>query len=164
MSWIRLSVASFLLLFVSLAVADEQKLVGNVVSVHDGDTVTVLANNEQHKVRLAGIDAPELDQPFGRVSRSHLSRLIAGKLVRVSWKKTDRFGRLVGVVELDDADVNLKQVEGGFAWHYKTYEKEQTHVQRSLYSEAEERAHAANIGLWTDPEPVPPWEWRRTKR
>jgi len=149
-------------LCVSASAAD---LAGRVVSVRDGDTVKVLdAGMVQHNIRLAGIDAPELHQAFGRVSQRHLSAAIQGKTVVVRWNKHDRYGRIVGTILLDDQDVNLDQVRAGLAWHYKRYEREQPPAERVTYANAETEAHAAQLGLWQDAKPVPPWEYRRAKK
>lgn len=138
------------------------ELQGRVVDVHDGDTLTLLDNDrQQHKIRLAGIDAPELGQAFGRAAREHLAQRVAGVAVRVSTTKTDRYGRIVGKVVVDDIDANLDQVRAGFAWHYKQYAREQTVADRSLYAAAENSARAARRGLWQEKGAVPPWEWRR---
>jgi len=142
--------------------ASGAELVGRVVSVHDGDTATVLdAGHTQHKIRLAGIDAPELHQAFGRVSQRHLSNAIQGKTVVVHWTKHDKYGRIVGTILLDDHDVNLDQMRAGLAWHYKRYEREQPPAERATYANAETEAHAAHLGLWQDAKPVPPWDYRK---
>jgi endonuclease YncB( thermonuclease family) len=90
------------LLIVSLllvGVAHADTLLGRVVGVADGDTITVLdADRQQHKIRLQGIDAPEKAQPFGQRSKENLSRLVFNKEVRVEWKKRDRHKRIVGKV------------------------------------------------------------------
>lgn len=141
------------------------QIVGRVVSVHDGDTVIVLdAGKDQHKVRLAGIDAPELPQAFGRVSQRHLSTTIQGKTVVVHWSKHDKYGRIVGTILLNGHDVNLDQVRAGLAWHYKRYEREQPPAERVSYANAETEAHAAHLGLWQDADPVPPWDYRKAKK
>lgn len=137
------------------------ELKGHVVSVTDGDTITVLdANKTEHKVRLAGIDAPETRQPYGQASRKHLAGLVAGRAVRVEWDKRDRYGRIVGKVYRNGKDECLAQLEAGMAWHFKRYQHEQTEADRKTYSKAEERARLERIGLWHEREPVPPWEWR----
>lgn len=94
------------------------ELPGTVVGVHDGDTVTVLdATRRQHKIRLSGIDAPELGQAFGRVSRQHLADQVAGRAVVIEWIKRDKYQRLVGKVLLNGRDINITQIEAGLAWH-----------------------------------------------
>lgn len=138
---------------------------GRVVGVSDGDTITVLdSSNTQHKVRLSGIDAPEKSQPFGQRSKQSLSDLVFGKAVTVETTKRDRYGREVGKVLTGGLDVNLEQVRRGLAWHYKAYEREQPVEDRTTYSTAEQEARAARIGLWADPMPLPPWEFRHQPR
>jgi endonuclease YncB( thermonuclease family) len=138
---------------------------GRVVGVSDGDTITVLdSSNTQHKVRLSGIDAPEKSQPFGQRSKQSLSDLVFGKAVTVETTKRDRYGREIGKVLTGGLDVNLEQVRRGLAWHYKAYEREQPAEDRTTYSTAEQEARAARIGLWTDPVPLPPWEFRHQPR
>ncbi len=140
-------------------------LEGKVVSVHDGDTITLLdATQRQHKIRLAGIDAPELSQAFGRVSRQHLADQVAGRTVVIEWAKRDKYQRLVGKILLNGRDINITQIEAGMAWHYKKYAAEQSPEVRQRYARAEEQAHAARRGLWQDSHPVPPWEHRISKR
>ena len=128
----------------------------------DGDTITVLdANRQQNKVRLTGIDAPEKFQPFGNRSRQHLSALVHGRDVVVEWNKRDRYGRILGKVLVGSVDANLEQIRAGLAWHYKQYEREQSREDRETYASAELDARTAKRGLWIDPAPIPPWEFRR---
>lgn len=135
------------------------------MSIADGDTITVLdSSNAQHRIRLEGIDAPELHQAFGSRSKQNLSELIYEKDVAVVYYKTDQYGRLVGRVLLDGRDINLEQVKAGMAWHYKEYEREQTPADRELYAKAEDEARAARRGLWIDPDPVEPSQFRREQR
>ena len=149
-------------------------LEGLVVHVADGDTLTVLDDqHRQHKVRLAGIDAPERGQPFGKLAAAELVSLAKNKRVTVDWTKTDRYRRIVGVVWVAPADctickptldVGLALIGDGLAWHYRAYEREQTREDRQDYRRAESDARARNAGLWTDAEPTPPWNWRRARR
>ena len=140
-------------------------LQGLVVAVLDGDTVTVLdESNVQHRVRLAGIDAPEKGQPFGQRSKEGLSSLTYMRQASVEWHKLDRYGRVIGKVLVDGRDVNLAQVASGLAWHYAAYAKEQAPADRTSYSLAEARARHSHLGLWKDSAPTPPWEYRRSKR
>ena len=133
--------------------------------VTDGDTIVVLGpGNAQHKIRLQGIDAPERGQAYGTKSKEHLSDSVAGKFVVVEYSKRDRYQRILGKVLLSNEDLNLEQIRAGLAWHYKQYQDEQTSNDRELYSEAEVEAREARRGLWHDPEPVPPWEYRNLKR
>ncbi len=104
----------FLLAFLSLA-ASADSLTGKVVKITDGDTLTILdANYKEHKIRLAGIDAPERKQAYGLASRKHLASMVARKQVTVEYQKRDRYGRIVGKVLLDGIDVCLDQVKAGF--------------------------------------------------
>lgn len=140
-------------------------LFGQVVSVADGDTLTVLdSSTRQHKVRLAGIDAPEKRQPFGERSRQNLSKMVAGHNAVIEWTKFDRYGRVLGKVLVDGQDANLAQVAEGFAWHYKRYAREQPMVDRKIYSDAENTARTSGLGLWAEPAPIPPWDFRHKSR
>ena len=153
------------LLALAAQTAHSGVLWGRVVKVADGDTITVLdASLGQHKVRLAGIDAPEKAQPFGNVSRLSLASQVAGKEVRVHTGKVDRYGRSVGVVFVGGTDVNRAQLERGVAWWYRGYAREQSPADRVAYSRAEEGAREARRGLWADKHPVAPWDWRRAGR
>jgi endonuclease YncB( thermonuclease family) len=138
---------------------------GKVIAIHDGDTITVIdASNVQHKIRLAGIDAPELRQDFGDKAKQNLSGLIFGKTIEVITTKTDKYGRTVGKVLLNGEDINLRQIKDGFAWHYKEYENEQTLADRKLYAQAELDARDAASGLWFQSNFVAPWDYRKGVR
>ncbi len=137
-------------------------LAGQVVAVHDGDTVTLLDGaRAQHRVRIAGIDAPERGQPFGRSAQENLARLVHGRRVAALCHKRDRFGREVCSVFADAQDVGLEQVRGGLAWWYREYAREQRAEERASYAAAESEARSAGRGLWRDPNPQAPWAWRR---
>ena len=143
-----------------------------MVGVADGDTITVLDGNRvRHKIRLAGIDAPEKGQPFGDRSKQSLSRAVMGQEVRVDWTKQDRYGRIVGKIWVappgtgctgptcpKTLDVNLAQLTVGLAWHYKEFEKEQSPEDRGRYAFAEQEARAKKAGLWSEPDPMSPWQ------
>jgi endonuclease YncB( thermonuclease family) len=136
-----------------------------VVGISDGDTITVLSvERRQRKIRLAGIDAPEKKQAFGQRSKQQLSDLVFGRDVVLECGKVDRYRRDVCVVLVGGRDANLAQVEAGLAWWYRKYAREQTAQQRADYEAAETRARAVRAGLWVDPAPVPPWEWRKGSR
>lgn len=132
---------------------------GRVVGVMDGDTITVLVGREQRRVRLAGLDAPEKGQSFGQRSKQALSQMIFGREVTVVSTGRDRFERTLGIVRfMDGSSVNERLVEDGWAWHYTRYSND-----RRL-SELESRARAARRGLWADPHPVAPWDFRKAHR
>ena len=142
--------------------AHADTLLGKVINVADGDTITVLDDTHtQHKIRLTGIDAPEKRQAFGNVSKQSLAKQVAGQSVAVEWDKVDRYGRKVGKVLLAGLDCNLVQIKRGLAWHYKQYQREQSPADRQSYAAAEVEARAAKLGLWRDAAPLPPWEFRR---
>ncbi len=158
--------AILVLAFAFLALPSQAKLIsGRVVHVADGDTVTVLdANKVQHKVRLAGIDAPEKSQAYGERSRESLAELVANRTVIVDTEKQDRYGRRVGKVLVNGKDVNVEQIRRGFAWFYRHYERELSDTDRQGYERAEEEARDYRRGLWADRQPVPPWEFRSVWR
>ena len=128
-------------------------LSGKVVSIHDGDTITVLQGKQQVKVRLFGIDAPELKQPYGKMSKKFLEILIAGEVVEVEENGKDRYKRTIGTIYLGDTDINAQMVASGYAWAYRKFSKK--------YTAQESRAKSQRLGLWRDKESIPPWEWRR---
>lgn len=135
---------------------------GKVISIADGDTITVLDSTErQHKIRLLGIDAPEKNQPFGNQSKQSLAEMVFSKMVVIDFNKRDKYKRIVGKVLLDGSDINLEQIKRGLAWHYKQYENEQELTDRSVYANEEYLARRDGKGLWADKNPMPPWEFRR---
>jgi micrococcal nuclease len=158
--------AKMKLLLVAIAVLGAtalcaETITGKVIGVTDGDTIDVLdATKRPRRIRLGGIDAPEKAQPFGNRSKEHLSDLVFGKQVEVQSHKLDDFGRNVGKVLVNGKDANLEQVRAGLAWHYKKYLKEQSPSDRVLYAEAEVAARSRKLGLWQDPKPMLPSEWR----
>ncbi len=152
------------LVFLSLT-ASADTFTGRVVKITDGDTLYVLdANYKEHKIRLAGIDAPERKQAYGLASRKYLASIVAGQQVTVEYQKRDRYGRIVGKVLLDGIDACLEQVKVGFAWHYKKYQHEQSVEDQKLYADAENKARHERLGLWRENNPNPPWEYRRLYR
>ena len=154
----------FSLLLALACTAHAENITGRVVSVADGDTITVLDSDKvQHKIRLAGIDAPEKKQAFGNRSKESLSELAYDKAVTVETDKRDKYGRQVGKVLVNGQDVNLVQVERGMAWFYRQYQREQSPNDRRLYEAAEDAAKADKRGLWRDTDPKPPWEFRHGK-
>jgi len=166
----------FVLALLSPGNANAASLSGKVINVADGDTIVVLAKHRRHRIRLAGIDAPEHNQPYGKLSGRALRSLIGGKHVRVDYDKRDRYGRIVGVVwvqALDSScagvhclkkfDAGLHQVSSGMAWWYRRYAHEQTPQQRAQYEHAQTQAKERRIGLWQASRPAAPWQWRRQR-
>ena len=145
--------------------ATAAELEGQVIGVSDGDTITVLVGGHENvKVRLAGIDAPEKAQPFGSVSKKNLFDHVYEKNVTVEWEKKDRYGRVLGRVLVNGADACLEQIRAGLAWHYKQYAKDQPASLRVAYEDAERLARQTRAGLWREPNPMPPWEFRHPDR
>ncbi len=161
MTSLRRSFLVFLLL-AAIRQANADELSGRVVGVADGDTITLLdGSNRQHKIRLSGIDAPENSQPFGRASKRALSDCAFGKYATVLTEKTDRYGRQIGLVQVDGVDCNLRQLDLGLAWHYKRYAHERPLTETRVYCDAELLARKARVGLWADGKATAPWEWRK---
>lgn len=150
-----------LLIFLALGAAPAPEFTAQVVGVSDGDTITVLRDDKtQVKIRLHGIDAPELGQDFGSKAKFALSKLTWKHQVTVQPKGTDRYGRTIADVFLEDgASVTRELVAAGWAWHYVKYAPDDKDLAR-----LEEEARTARRGLWSDPKPVPPWEWRAARR
>ena len=158
-----LKICRFGLLAVLLnsAVALSSTLIGDVVAVHDGDTITLRTETNKKKIRLTGIDAPELKQPYGVESRSALREAVLDKVVLVETTKTDKYGRVVGKVIVDGQDINLKQIQSGGAWVYRAYLKELPKEDRAIYLEAEAKSKAIPVGLWRELDATEPWIWRK---
>ena len=142
--------------FAGNALGDE--ITGTVTRVVDGDTIHVSVGLTKHVIRLAEIDTPERDQPWGREA----SRALADKLTRarvtVHTTETDRYGRLVGKVLLGSREINREMVREGHAWVYRQYMQD-----RSLL-EDERTARQRKAGLWGSDSPIQPWRWRRGTR
>ena len=147
------------LLFFSLSLFSAE-IIGKVVDVSDGDTITVLDNLDKGKfrIRLNKIDAPEKKQAFGNKAKQYLSSLIFGKQVSVKFKEIDRYGRVLGVIYCDGAEINLVMVQNGYAWHYSYYDKNPAYIQ------AEKQARADKKGLWADPNPINPYQFRKSQK
>ncbi len=135
-----------------------ETLSGYVVGITDGDTLTLLADRNQHKIRLAEIDTPERGQPWGTRARQALADKVFQKDVVVEVVDIDRYDRLVGKIWLGTRDINREMVSEGHAWAYRQYLNDQ-----SLLKD-EAKAKEQGIGLWSVAGPVAPWEWRRGTR
>jgi endonuclease YncB( thermonuclease family) len=131
---------------------------GRVVKVSDGDTLTLLVDRKQVKVRLTEIDAPESKQAFGERSRKSLGEMCAGQQATVSYLARDKYGRVLGRVQCQGLDANAEQVRRGMAWVYDRFVTD-----RSLYG-LQNDARATHLGLWADKTPTAPWLWRSQKK
>lgn len=147
------------LLLITLIPNVVYSLEGKVVSVADGDTITILTSGKQQvKIRLYGIDCPEGDQAYGSAAKRFTAKLVAGKQVRVAVKDTDRYGRTVGVVTSGYTNVNEELIRNGYAWQYRKY------CRASFCSDwlwYEDNARQEARGLWKGDKPISPWEWRK---
>ncbi len=146
----------FLLLLLLPHLSFAASFTGKVVGVSDGDTIKVMRNGKAERVRLIGIDSPEKKQAFGNKAKQFTSDLVFGKVVKVEVSDVDRYGRSIGEVFLSDGrSLNRELVKAGFAWWYFKYSKDES------LGELEKKARLAKRGLWRDPNPVPPWGWRK---
>ena len=137
-----------------------------VTAVHDGDSVRATdRHGQRHKIRLAYIDAPELQQAHGMAARDALRRLIDGQQVEVAVFDTDQYGREVAQIRLHGRDINLAQIEEGHAWHYVSIAKRrQDKADFAAYSHAEAGARSSRFGLWRVQSPQAPWAYRKAQR
>jgi endonuclease YncB( thermonuclease family) len=151
-----------LFLFAPAAISAGPLTPGLVVAISDGDTITLLTEDKrQLKIRLVGIDTPEKKQAFGTKARDHLASRIFKQDVEVDLRKKDQYGRHLGVIYSGGVDINQGMIQDGYAWFYKHYAKEQPKEEALRYAKAEADARSKQRGLWADPNPVPPWEFRK---
>lgn len=152
----------FLFLFVLLANTYllSAQTTGKVVKVADGDTFTLLDSyGNTHRIRLYGIDCPELNQPFGKDAKRFTSNLVLQKMVSIEKISKDRNGRIVAKVTLNgNQSLNQLLLQNGLAWHFLKYDKSKT------YADLERQARVAKLGLWASANPIAPWDWRRRKK
>lgn len=134
---------------------------GEVVHVADGDTITVMKGEKRVKVRLYGIDTPEKSQWYGQNAKTFTSAQVFGKVVEVEEIDVDRYGRVVGLVSVGDLVLNRHLVAFGYAWVYHRYCKKPF---CSEWSKVEAKARSEKRGLWKNPNAMPPWKYRQSKR
>ena len=134
-----------------------QPFTAKVIKIVDGDTYDVLTNDKRSiRIRMNGIDAPEKKQPFGQKSKEKLASLCAGQELKIIPHGYDRNKRMLAdAINKLGQNINLEMVKSGYAWHYKKYSKD------SALALAEINARADRIGLWADPNPIEPWNWRK---
>lgn len=139
-----------------------KNLTGKVIGVLDGDTIDILYDGKPLRIRLAHIDCPEIrkQQPYARDAKQFTSKYCFGQIVRIQHSNSfDRSKRLIGeVITSTGKNLNKGLVTAGLAWHYKKYSNS------TEYNELEQNARAAQNGLWREPNPTPPWEWRRPRK
>ncbi|MCD7971567.1 MAG: thermonuclease family protein [Candidatus Azobacteroides sp.] len=148
-----------LVLFISCSFTPERIVRGKIVKVSDGDTVTLLTKeNEQIKIRLDGIDAPENGQDYGEKSRQFLADLIAGKEVELHVTGTDRYKRTLGFIYINGKNVNEALVRNGLAWHYKHFNND------PKLDSLEQLARKEKLNIWSQKNPIEPYEFRKAKK
>jgi endonuclease YncB( thermonuclease family) len=162
----KASIRALLILFALVlpASAQPQLLIGKVVSVSDGDTITILDKQKrQYKIRLEGIDAPEINQDYGSRAKRSLSDLVLGKTVTVRFYGKDPDRQMIsGVHRLHDTmDICQEQINRGMAWFYREYATNLPVNTAAKYEQAETLARQETRGLWADSSPIPPWDFRR---
>lgn len=134
----------------------EIQLSGKAIQIQDGDSFTLLTSDyQQYKIRLKNIDCPEKRQPFGQEAKQKLAVLIFRKPVTIRYHKKDRNGRLLANVFCEQQLVNKTMTENGFAWHFRKY------TDSLQWQQLEDKARLSQLGLWSDPVPIPPWVWRK---
>jgi endonuclease YncB( thermonuclease family) len=127
-----------------------------VVGIKDGDTFKVLYNNSEITIRLNHIDCPEKNQPYGKKAKWKASDLCFGKMVKiVSNGKKDRYKRLIAEVYYNNININKELIKNGLAWHFKKYSK------NTEYANLEIKARKTKVGLWSESNPIAPWNWRK---
>ena len=140
------------LCFVSISISQS----GKVIKIRDGDTIVVLDDSfVEHTIRVADIDCPEKEQPFGKYAKWFTSSEVFGKSVIVKIKNKDRYGRIVGYVLYENKNLSLELLKNGLAWHYKYYSKDQE------MAHLEQISKTNKIGLWSDSNPINPYQWRK---
>ena len=155
---------SNVLLLCVCAHSSDERVVGTLKRVVDGDTVYLNTGSDNSiKVRLAFIDAPELNQPFGNDAKAFLKK-IEGQRVTIDVKSKDRYGRHIAILFHRNADINMVMIENGYAWVYTKYLKYASIPVRNKYIYAESLAKENELGLWQTKDYVAPWEWRKYLR
>lgn len=147
-----------LLLLLNACDVRDSGITGKVINVADGDTVTMMIDGRKEKIRLYGIDAPELRQAFGKRAKLFTKSMAYGKTVSLLRMDQDRYGRTVGVITVDGISLNEALVTAGYAWHYRQFSRD------SKLDALELEARLKRKGLWADPNPTPPWEFRKKKK
>ena len=146
------------LLWLAAFGARAELIEARVTHIADGDSLSVCIDRREARVRLLYIDAPEYRQPFGREARRSLVELCANKVARLDWGQRDRYGRILARVSCAGVDANAEQVRRGLAWVSRLDDPEP-----ALF-DAERAARERGLGLWSDPDPLPPWRWRRQEK
>ncbi len=157
--WLAFISTLIFLLTLSPAIGAET-FTGTVEWVTEGDSISVAREGKSVRVRLFGIDCPEMNQKYGREAKEVARELAFGKVVSVESKGKDRYGRTVGRVKLPSGkSLSRELIRAGACWWYKRHARKEVE-----FKDLEEKARQEKLGLWADPKPDPPWAWRRRKR
>lgn len=141
-----------------------QQMQARVVNVIDGDTLTVIdSKRKSYVVQMDGVDAPELDQPYGSSSKLHLERRVLRKNVVLLWHKTTTNGTLIAKVTLNNGDINLLQIRTGSAWASGRVTVSNFNPDSGQYASAQADAKKKLLGLWRAEGVISPAEWRKQK-
>jgi micrococcal nuclease len=159
MKRIAAGLAMIMIAWCASAAVCEESWPGKCVGISDGDTILVMQGRRQIKIRLYGIDCPEMGQDFGAQARRFTGQMVFGKIVTVQEMDRDRYGRTVAWVWVDGQSLNKELVKAGFAWWYRYYALNDEEL-RTL----EAKARKDKLGLWSQPNPIPPWKFRRESR
>lgn len=148
----------YIIFFLYTSISFSQ-LTGRVIKIKDGDTIVILDSSfKQHTIRIADIDCPEKNQPFGKKAKWFVSDEIYLSSVKVKEKGKDRYGRIIGYVLYKNKNLSEELLKNGLAWHYKKYSKSKS------FQSLEDRAKKNRVGLWQDNKAVAPWKWRKKRR
>lgn len=148
------------LFFISTQISLAQQILkGKVVRIADGDTMTVLDSlNQQHRIRLHGIDCPEKGQDYYQVAKDYLGSLCFQQVVQVQILKYDQYKRAIAKVYIDSTEINTELLKAGLAWHFTQFDKSEE------YATAEAEARQQKLKLWSLKNPTAPWAYRKLKR
>lgn len=146
----------YLLFFLTVFLFQQEIFQAKVIGITDGDTIIVLTKDKkQVKIRLEGIDCPEMKQDFGTKAKQATSDLCFGKQVSIHKSGVDRYGRTLAYVYVGDTCINKELLKLGMAWHFKKYNGDQKLAQLEIL------AREKKVGLWSQQDPIAPWEWRK---
>ncbi|MCU0588642.1 MAG: thermonuclease family protein [Syntrophobacteraceae bacterium] len=131
---------------------------GKVVGISDGDTITVLTQDKQEmRIRIYGVDCPEKGQDFGSKAKQFTSDKVFGKTVEIDPISIDRYGRTIGIVDVNGLNLSRMLIESGMAWVYEDYCRM---LECDDWRAAQHRAKSQKIGIWSMASPTPPWDFR----
>ncbi len=137
---------------------DLERKLATVIAISDGDSMTVRLAGEEISVRVSGIDCPEFGQAFAREATEFTSKLCLNAEIQIQQTDTDRYGRIVAFVFVGELNLSKELLRNGLAWHFKRYDKSPE------FANLERKAQDQRVGLWSAPDPVPPWDWRDQKK